>query len=95
MTFYKDADDRSASPPSRRRECGRERARTHARTLALASDVLSGAALVSATVTVILYLSATRNGGGRASSAPAPAPPPSPTFKPYVGPRSLGAVATF
>jgi hypothetical protein len=60
-------------------------ARTHARTLALFTDVLGGAALVSAAVTVILY----------ATSSPTAASPARATLTPYIGLGTAGALATF
>lgn len=66
-------------------------ARSHARTLALVTDVLGGAAVASAVVTLILYVNAS-GGAPRASTA---ATPPRPTFTPFVGLSSAGAVATF
>jgi hypothetical protein len=67
-------------------------ARTHARTLALFTDVLGGAAIASAVVTLILYVNAT--GGAPRASTAASAPPPR-TLTPFVGLSSAGAVATF
>ena len=66
-------------------------ARTHARTLALFTDVLGGAAIVSAVVTVVLYF----NASGSAVPASATTSPPRPSISPYVGLSSAGAVATF
>ena len=60
-------------------------ARTHARTLALFTDVLGVAALVSATITVILY----------ATSSTTTAPAARATLTPYIGLGTAGAVATF
>jgi hypothetical protein len=60
-------------------------ARSHEKTLALVTDVLGGAAIVSAAVTVVLFVSAKE-------SAP---PPSSASIKPYLGPTGLGAFGTF
>jgi hypothetical protein len=71
-------------------------ARTHARTLALFTDVLGGAALVAAAVTLVLYVSG--SGDGSASAPSATLSPPSTaraTFAPYVSLSGVGAVTTF
>jgi hypothetical protein len=67
-------------------------ARTHARTLALFTDVLGGAAIASAVVTLILYVNAT---GGTPRASTATTAPPRPTVTPFVGLSSAGAAATF
>ncbi len=67
------------------------KARTSERTLALVTDVLGGAAIVSAAVTVVLYLGAS---GGPPSAAVSPSAS-RPTLTPYVGLTSIGAVASF
>ncbi len=66
-------------------------ARTHERTLALVTDVLSGAAIVSAAVTVVLYVGAS-GGASRAAASPSAS---SPKITPYVGLTSIGAVGSF
>lgn len=68
-------------------------ARTHARTLALTTDVLGGAALVSAAVTLVLYVRA--SGSASPPSASLSPPPRRPTFAPYVSLSGVGAVTTF
>jgi hypothetical protein len=59
-------------------------ARSHARTLALVTDVLGGAAIVSAAITVVLFVSA--------KDAPASS---TAGLKPYVSPMGVGAVGAF
>ena len=59
-------------------------ARSHEKTLALVTDVLGGAAIVSAAITVILYLGAGESSSSRAAS-----------IRPYVNPTGAGAAGSF
>ena len=59
-------------------------ARSHEKNLALVTDVLGGAALVSAVITLVLYV-----GAGESSS------PRSASIKPYVSPTGAGASGSF
>ena len=63
-------------------------ARTRERTLALFTDVLGGAAIVSAAVTAVLYLGASGTPSPRAATS-------YPKLTPYISLTSVGAVTSF
>lgn len=76
---------------------GIDDARSATRTTALVADVLGGATVVAAGLTVLAYAltSGTEPASPGNGSTTAKAPPPKPTWRPVAGPTSVGVVGTF
>jgi hypothetical protein len=71
---------------------GIDDARKATRSTALVADVLAGATVVSAALTVVAFA---LTSGNEPSSTSAKTTPPKPVWRPVAGPTSVGVVGTF